>query len=223
MKRKRPFQPPHNWPTLSRTWFQPFSSGMPSMRCGRAGLSCRLTALSRRLPLTYTASFVVRREFQIETGHVGFQQQVDQRPGAEQPETQVNGAVFLLALEVHRFEVPESLFVAVHGAPISSGEVVAGHDLVHASAGIGAAQQGVYDRAVPVERRRNMARRPLNRAPRLCSISWISALPLLPSTKGSIAESSSSPRPASLRSSTLPSGLLSRSLRSTCPVLMFSS
>ena len=158
MKRKRPFQPPHNWPTLSRTWFQPFSSGMPSMRCGRAGLSCRLTALSRRLPLTYTASFVVRREFQIETGHVGFQQQVDQRPGAEQPETQVNGAVFLLALEVHRFEVPESLFVAVHGAPISSGEVVAGHDLVHASAGIGAAQQGVYDRAVPVERRRNMAR-----------------------------------------------------------------
>lgn len=149
MKRKRPFQPPHNWPTLSRTWFQPFSSGMPSMRCGRAGLSCRLTALSRRLPLTYTASFVVRREFQIETGHVGFQQQVDQRPGAEQPETQVNGAVFLLALEVHRFEVPESLFVAVHGAPISSGEVVAGHDLVHASAGIGAAQQGVYDRAVP--------------------------------------------------------------------------
>ena len=128
------------------------------MRCGRAGLSCRLTALSRRLPLTYTASFVVRREFQIETGHVGFQQQVDQRPGAEQPETQVNGAVFLLALEVHRFEVPESLFVAVHGAPISSGEVVAGHDLVHASAGIGAAQQGVYDRAVPVERRRNMAR-----------------------------------------------------------------
>ena len=27
--------------------------------------------------------FVVHREFQIETGHVGLQQQVDQRPGAE--------------------------------------------------------------------------------------------------------------------------------------------
>jgi|GEM_PF-6289252 len=223
MKRKRPFQPPHNWPTLSRTWFQPFSSGMPSMRCGRAGLSCRLTALSRRLPLTYTASFVVRREFQIETGHVGFQQQVDQRPGAEQPETQVNGAVFLLALEVHRFEVPESLFVAVHGAPISSGEVVAGHDLVHASAGIGAAQQGVYDRAVPVERRRNMARAAVEPCAQIVQHFMDQRTALLPSTKGSIAESSSSPRPASLRSSTLPSGLLSRSLRSTCPVLMFSS